>query len=83
MMPVSFSDTFQQRAMKLLAREIHELATTEASWTSVGVEKVVNRNRSNAVLATMLVLCNVETVWPGQYLPFAVPQTARIRSIFA
>jgi len=66
MMPVSFPDTFQQRAMKFLAREIHELAIAENSRTSVGVEHYVSRNRSNAVLATMLVLCNVETVWPGQ-----------------
>jgi hypothetical protein len=78
MMPISFPDTFQQRAMNLLAREIRELATAEASRTSVGVEKFVNRNRSNAILATMLVLCNVETVWPGRYSHVAAPQ-CRIR----
>jgi hypothetical protein len=71
MMPVSFPEAFQQRAMKLLAREIHDLATAEASRSSVGMQKYVTRNRSNAILATMLVLCNVETVWPGQYSPFA------------
>jgi len=65
MMPVSLPDTFQQRAMKLLAREIHELAIAGTSRTPVDVEKYVTRNRSNAILATMLVLCNVETVWPG------------------
>jgi hypothetical protein len=65
LMPFSFPDTFQQRAMKLLAREIQELARAEPTWTSSSATNHVSRNRSNAILATMLVLCNVETVWPG------------------
>jgi hypothetical protein len=65
---VSFSDTFQQKAMKLLAREIQEFAREKDSQVSTGIRKDVSQNRSNAILATMLVLCNVETVWPGQNL---------------
>jgi len=34
------------------------------SRASGGIRKDVTRNCSNAILATMLVLCNVETVWP-------------------
>ena len=57
--PVSQPHGFQQQAIKLLAREIQELASAKFGPSSVP------RNRSNALLATMLVLCNVETVWPG------------------
>lgn len=71
MIPISFPDSFQQRAMKLLAREIQKFATEKSSRTSIDMRKDISRNRSNAILATMLVLCNVETVWPGQFLlPF-------------
>jgi hypothetical protein len=67
-MPISFPDTFQLKAMKLLAREIQEFAREKDSQASTGIHKNDSRNRSNAILATMLVLCNVETVWPGQNL---------------
>jgi len=67
-MPVSSPDSFQQRAMNLLAREIQKFTTEKSSCASVDMHKYVIRNRSNAILATMLVLCNVETVWPGQFL---------------
>lgn len=63
-MPIS-SDIFQQKALKLLAREIQEFAKEKDS-VSLGIQKCLNQNRSNVILATMLVLCNVETVWPGQ-----------------
>ena len=64
-MPVSFPDNFQQKAVKHLAREIKEFAIERDSQASFGTPKDASRNRSNAILATMLVLCNVETVWPG------------------
>lgn len=63
-MPIS-PDIFQQKALKLLAREIQELSRDKDSVTS-GIRKDLNQNRPNAILATILVLCNVETVWPGQ-----------------
>lgn len=66
-MPVFFPDTFQQRAIKLLAREIQELAVAESSPNSITGDQNFFGNRSNVILATMLVLCNVETVWPGQF----------------
>lgn len=76
-MPVSFPDSFQQRAMNLLAREIQKFTTEKSSRASVDMHKDVTRNRSNAILATMLVLCNVETVWPGQFLlPFNLLNTS-------
>jgi hypothetical protein len=65
MMPVSFPDSFQQKAVKLLALEIKEFAAEKEYMASFGMPKVASRNRSNAILATMLVLCNIETVWPG------------------
>jgi hypothetical protein len=64
--PIFVPDTFQQRAMKLLAREIQELASAESCPSPFTLDQNISRNRSNAILATMLVLCNVETVWPGQ-----------------
>ena len=71
MVSVSKHHTFQQQAVTLLAREIQELATAKSSSNSV------SRDRFNALLATMLVLCNVETVWPGQY---PLPLSANIVS---
>jgi hypothetical protein len=65
--PVILPETFQQRAMNLLAREIQELAAAEIPQTSSTWDQKAFANRSNSILATMLVLCNVETVWPGQF----------------
>ena len=67
MMPVSSTDSFQQQAVKLLAREIQEFAAARSCHTLDIVGRDGSQNRSNAILATMLVLCNVETVWPGQF----------------
>jgi hypothetical protein len=64
-MPIS-SDIFQQKALKLLAREIQEFAREKDSRVSTGIRNDLHQNRLNSILATMLVLCNVETVWPGQ-----------------
>jgi len=66
-MPVACPDRFQQKAVKLLAQEIKEFATERGSRASSDIRKDVSRNHSNAILATMLVLCNVETVWPGLF----------------
>ena len=65
MMPISYPERFQQKAVKLLAREIQEFAAGKDFQASSNTSKDISRNRSNAILATMLVLCNVETVWPG------------------
>lgn len=67
MIPVSFPERFQQNAVALLAREIQEFAKEKDSLGYFDMTKTISRNRSNAILATMLVLCNVETVWPGQF----------------
>jgi Fungal specific transcription factor domain len=67
MMPAILPDTFQQKAVKLLAQEIKELASERGSQVSFAIHKDVSRNHTNAILATMLVLCNVETVWPGLF----------------
>lgn len=64
-MPISLPDRFQQKAVKLLAEEIKEFAAERDSLDSFDMAQKVSRNRSNSILATMLVLCNVETVWPG------------------
>jgi hypothetical protein len=66
--PVSFPGRFQQQAVTLLAREIQDFATEKHSGNSVETGRNLSGNRSNAILATMLVLCNVETVWPGESL---------------
>lgn len=65
-LPTLTPGLFQQKAMMLLAQEVKDLADQKGSPTSVGVTKGVSLSRSNAIMATMLVLCNVETVWPGQ-----------------
>jgi Fungal specific transcription factor domain len=65
-MPVSLPERFQQKAIRLLAREIQDLATQKDSQTSLDTIRCSSQQRSNAILATMLVLCNVETVWPGK-----------------
>ena len=64
-MPVSYPERFQQKAVKLLAREIQEFAARKDFQASSTTSQNISRNRLNAILATMLVLCNVETVWPG------------------
>jgi hypothetical protein len=66
----SLSTTHQQQAIKLLAQEVHEFSKTDISHSALAMNKNVNWNRSNAILAAMLVLCNVETVWPGILTPF-------------
>jgi hypothetical protein len=64
--PISYPERFQQKAVTLLAREIQEFATERDCQPPSNTTKGISRNRSNAILATMLVLCNVETVWPGE-----------------
>jgi hypothetical protein len=66
-MPFTYPDKFQQKAVKLLAQEIKKFATETGSQVSSDIRRDVSRNRKNAILATMLVLCNVETVWPGLF----------------
>ena len=61
---VSLSTAFQQQAVKLLAQELREFAKMNVPQTSLIVHNKATWDRSNAILATMLVLCNVETVWP-------------------
>jgi hypothetical protein len=78
MVPLPFPDSFQQKAMKLLAREIQEFAKEKDSQASSGMRKNQSRDRSNAILATMLVLCNVETVWPGQFL---IPSLEQLQTL--
>lgn len=63
--PARVSDKFQQQAMKLLARDIKQFATTHVSHPASSANDGTSRAHRNALLATMLVLCNVETVWPG------------------
>ncbi|KAE9372745.1 hypothetical protein N431DRAFT_457438 [Stipitochalara longipes BDJ] len=63
-MHICCHERFQQKAVKLLAREIQEFATERDFRASSNIPKDISHNRSNAILATMLVLCNVETVWP-------------------
>jgi hypothetical protein len=60
------SDKFQLQAMKLLAQEVRKFATKDISQPFSNVSKEASQNHRNALLATMLVLCNVETVWPGE-----------------
>lgn len=64
--PARLSDKFQQHAMKLLAQEIRQFATMDLSHSPTNANEEVSRTHRNALLATMLVLCNVETVWPGK-----------------
>jgi hypothetical protein len=64
--PDSLSNTLQQHAMRLLAQEVHDFTNSDPSRDVLHVGRDVSRSRSNAILATMLVLCNVETVWPGE-----------------
>jgi len=59
----SSTNNFQERAVKLLAREILEINLSQNSATS---NKNLSTTRSNVILATMLVLTNVETVYPGR-----------------
>ena len=60
------SDKFHQQAMKLLAQEVRKFATKDISQPFSNVGEAASQNLKNALLATMLVLCNVETVWPGE-----------------
>lgn len=62
-MPSTQVNVLQQRAMKLLAQEVQDLTRTTNSG-GIFETKSVLWNRTNAILATMLVLANVETVWP-------------------
>lgn len=64
--PGSLSSTLQQRAVKLLAQEVHDLSKNTSSRNCLIASNENSWNRTNAILATMLVLCNVETVWPGK-----------------
>lgn len=68
--PDSLSTALQQQAIKLLAQEVHEFAKMDVLHAALAMNKNANWNRSNAILAAMLVLCNVETVWPGILTPF-------------
>jgi len=54
------SNVFMQQALNLLAVELQPLLSS-IDRLEVGAQDCVNQ-----VLATMLVLINVETVWPGQ-----------------
>ena len=63
-MPSTQVSVLQQRAMKLLAQEVQDLTRTTNSGGILETKSVL-WNRTNAILATMLVLANVETVWPG------------------
>jgi hypothetical protein len=63
--PNSQAAILQHRAMKLLAQEVHAFTRTADSGTALQANKVP-RDRSNAILATMLVLVNIETVWSGK-----------------
>lgn len=63
--PQSQAGILQHRAMKLLAQEVHDFASSGNSGTAPQARG--SWGRSNAILATMLVLANVETVWPGKY----------------
>jgi hypothetical protein len=60
------SNQFQQRATNLLAQEVQNLMAIDCSSSATGASSSFSQTRSNAILATMLVLCNVETVWPGE-----------------
>jgi hypothetical protein len=53
--------------MKLLAREI-EGFTKLAPGSSYLPKKNSSNTGSDSILATMLVLCNVETIWPGMFI---------------
>jgi hypothetical protein len=63
--PSRTSDILQERAMVLLAQEIRKMAMAGNAVPSTG-SNVAHETNRNALLATMLVLCNVETVWPGK-----------------
>lgn len=60
-----FSSHFEQRATTLLAQEVQSLTKVESSAHTTPANTIISLNRSNAILASMLVLCNVETIWPG------------------
>lgn len=70
---LTFHDLFQQKAMKLLAQEIQDFTAERDPQASFELPKNASRNRSNTILATMLVLCNVETVWPGRSFLASIP----------
>lgn len=60
-----YSRRFGRRALELLAQELRPSSNDDISASIIHGKR---RNSSNAILAAMLVLCNVETVWPGKIL---------------
>jgi hypothetical protein len=60
-----YSRMYGSQALKLLAQELRPLTLDDQNGSAASRLDTQARRRHNTLLATMLVLCNVETVRPG------------------
>jgi hypothetical protein len=60
-----YSRMYGNQALKLLAQELRPLTSLHQAGSSTSLVDSHTRRHYNSLLATMLVLCNVETVRPG------------------
>ena len=60
-----YSRMYGNQALQLLAQELRPLTSLDQTRSSASLVDSHARSRYNSLLATMLVLCNVETVRPG------------------
>jgi len=60
-----YSRMYGNQALKLLAQELRPLTLDDQNGLAASRLDTQARRRHNTLLATMLVLCNVETVRPG------------------
>jgi hypothetical protein len=60
-----YSRMYGNQVIKLLAQELRPLTSSDQAGSSTSLVDSHARRRYNSLLATMLVLCNVETVRPG------------------
>jgi hypothetical protein len=64
-----YSRMYGNQTLKLLAQELRLLTSADQTKSSTSLLGTQASQRYNSLLATMLVLCNVETVRPGESLP--------------
>jgi hypothetical protein len=60
-----YSRLYGNQALKLLAQELRSITSLDQAGLSTSLVDSQTRHRYNSILATMLILCNVETVRPG------------------
>lgn len=63
-----YSRIYGNQALKLLTQELRLVTSVDQSKSCTSLLDTHPRRRYNSLLATMLVLCNVETVRPGESL---------------